>query len=424
MTVESRAVRAARSIQMSVTAVQPAGVGVINRRHRAGWAVAVAFIGMMAGVSVAVASMLPTAADDDTAGPPTTVTPVTTTIPSEPAPPIIIPPVDDGEDDGDQVETIAAADPYEGIDDPSALGDGWDQFGFGVDTTEWPTTTTTEPEETTTTTTTIATTTTTKPSYTGVTANQYYGPVTAKPYEKIYGTAPPGTKVKLTSEYGSSQMTVDNSGEYYLKIYFSGQPSGKYFPITATIGSKVFTFQFKWTGSYEVTASQYYGPEHDQKYDKVYGTAPPGTIVTTTSDYGSSEMTVDSSSSYYLKIYFNETLPANQQITWTATLKDPGGTVLLAKTFNFTWEPVYTVTAKQGWGPEYDQPREKITGTAGPNSDVSATSPYGSASTTVDGAGEFRLVISFTDPPPNESFFIRVSVAGQLFRFSFTYLGA
>jgi len=297
MTVESRAFRAGRSIQTSVATLQPAGVGVINRRHRAGWAVAVALVGVMAGVSVAVASMLPTAAVDDIASPPTTVAPVTTTIPSEPAPPIIIPPIDEGEGDGDgeQVELIAAADPYAGIDDPSALGGGWDVFGYGIDTSQWPTTTTTtKPEET---------TTTTKPSYTGVTANQYYGPVTAKPYEKIYGTAPPGTRVKLTSQYGSSEMTVDNSGEYYLKIYFSGQPSWEYFPITATVGSKVFTFQFKWTGSYEVTASQYYGPEHDQKYDKVYGTAPPGTIVTTSSDYGSSEMTVDSSGSYYLKIY-------------------------------------------------------------------------------------------------------------------------
>jgi hypothetical protein len=495
-------------MQMSVNAVHPAGVGVITRRHRAGWAVAFALVGLLAGASVALATVLPTATDGDIAGPPTTVAPAVTTIPSEPGPPIIIPPVDgeEGEGEGQNVdgtaELILADDPAGGFGDLSALGGSWDDFGFGIDCEFGFTTTTTEPEET---------TTTTKPPYTNITAHQYYGPASSTPYEKIYGTAPPGTKVKLTSAYGSSEATVGCNGEYYLKIYFSGQPSWEYFPITATVGSKVFTFQFKWTGSYTATANQYYGPEHDQRYDKVFGTAPPGTVVTTSSDYGSSEMTVVDGGSYYLKIYFNETLPAGQQIQWTATLKDPGGTVLLTKTFDFTYTPDYTVTASQywgpehdqredkvrgtappgtvvttssdygssgmevdssgsyylyiyfdetlpagqqiqwtatlkdpggtvlltktfnftwepviaasqKWGPEYDQPTEKIYGTAPPGSEVSATSPYGSASMSVGGDGEYSLVIDFNDPPPNESFTISVTVAGEPFTFSFTYV--
>ncbi len=341
MTIESRAVRAARSIQTSVSEAHPAGVGVITRRHRTGWAVAVALVGLLAGASVALATVLPTAANDDIAGPPTTEAPIATTIPSEPGPPIIIPPVDgedgeEGEGEGPGLDgtviLIVADDPTWGFDDPLALGGSWDDFGFGLDcTVEFPTTTTT-------TTTTKPTTATTKPPNINVTALQYYGPV------------------------------------------------------------------------------------HDQRYDKVYGTAPPGTVVTTSSDYGSSEMTVDSSGSYYLKIYFNETLPADLQIQWTATLKDPGGTVLLTKTFNFTYTPDYTVTASQKWGPEHDQPTEKIYGTAPPGSDVSATSPYGSASMTVGGTGEYALVITFNSPPPNEAFTISVTVAGEPFTFSFTYV--
>jgi len=71
----------------------------------------------------------------------------------------------------------------------------------------------------------------------------------------------------------------------------------------------------------------------------VYGTAPPGTKVYATSDYGSSSLTVDSSGKYWLKIHFNESLPDGQKINWTATLKDPDGKVLLTKTFKFTYQP-------------------------------------------------------------------------------------
>jgi len=41
---------------------------------------------------------------------------------------------------------------------------------------------------------------------------------------------------------------------------------------------------------------------------------------------------------------------------------------------------------------------------------------------TVDGTGDYKLVIPFTDPPPNESFTINVTVAGEPFTFSFTYV--
>ncbi len=361
MTIESRAVRAARSIQMSVSEAHPAGVGVITRRHRAGWAVAVALVGLLAGASVALATVLPTAADDDIAGPPTTEAPIATTIPSEPAPPIIIPPVDgedgeEGEGEGQDLDgtvvLITADDPtwgFDDLDDLLALGASWDDFGFGLDcTVEFPTTTTT-------TTTTKPPTTTTKPPNTTVTALQYYGPVHDQRYDKVYGTAPPGTIVTTWSDYGSSQMTVGESSEY--------------------------------------------------------GPAP-----------GSSEMCVGGGGEYYLKIYFDETLPANQKIQWTATLKDPGGTVLLTKTFNFTYTPDYTVTANQKWGPEHDQPTEKIYGTAPPGREVAATSPYGSASMTVGGTGEYALVITFNSPPANEAFTISVTVAGEPFTFSFTYV--
>ena len=41
---------------------------------------------------------------------------------------------------------------------------------------------------------------------------------------------------------------------------------------------------------------------------------------------------------------------------------------------------------------------------------------------TVGGTGEYSLVISFSNPPPNESFTISVTVAGEPFTFPFMYV--
>ncbi|MCB2224952.1 MAG: hypothetical protein KQH83_12350, partial [Actinobacteria bacterium] len=66
-------------------------------------------------------------------------------------------------------------------------------------------------------------------------------------------------------------------------------------------------------------------------------------------------------------------------------------------------------------------PTEKIYGTAAPGSEVSATSPFGSASMTVGSSGEYALVIDFNNPTPNDEFTIDVTVDGTAFAFSFTY---
>ena len=240
MTVESRAVRASRSIRMSVNAVHPAGVGVITRRHRAGWAVAFSLVGLLAGAAVALATVLPTATNDDIAGPPTTAAPVVTTIPSEPGPPIIIPPVDgeerESQDADDAAELIMADGADGGFDDPSVPGGSWDDFAFGIDWVVASTTTTTEPEG--------PTNKTTQPPGTSITAGQYFGPEHGQPTEKLYGTAPPGSEVSATNPYASASMTVGGTGEYSLVISFSNPPPNESFTISVTVAGEPFTLSF------------------------------------------------------------------------------------------------------------------------------------------------------------------------------------
>ncbi|MCB2224966.1 MAG: hypothetical protein KQH83_12420, partial [Actinobacteria bacterium] len=392
MSIESRAARAAAAVNRSVAAARPAPVGAITRRHRLGLVTAVAFFGILAGASVAFAAMLPGGADEEiTASETTTVTTMApTTLPSEPGPAVVVLPADgqgEGEGQGQgegvpggdgEIVFVAAMDPT----DLTSSG-SWDQFFYGC---EFPTTTTT-PEVP-----------------TDITAHQYYGPVSSTAYEKVYGTAPPGTRVRLTSAYGSSEATVGSSGEYWLKVYFSGQPSNQYFPITAKIGEETFTFQFKWTGTYTVTANQYYGPINDERKDKVYGTAPPGTHVIATSEYGSSDLTVGAEGEYWLHIYFNESLPADTPITWTAKLKDPGGAVLLQKTFDFTYVPAGgTATAEQCVYPKVSEdPWQKVCGWVPANSRVVITSDHGSAETTTSGDYYLKIHFDTNTLPPNQ----------------------
>jgi len=398
MSFENRASRAANGINRSVASL----------------ATAVAFVGILGGASVAFAAMLPGQADPDITATETTAAELSTTLPSEPGPLIVVLPAN-GEDPNGEIPEGAEILILATDDLDSLAGGGWDDWTFGMD--GWPrcpellrcgsTTTTTEPVETT----------TTEPGVIHITAHQYYGPVTSKPYEKIYGTAPPGTRVLITSEYGVEDGTVGSSGEYYIKVYFSGQPSNEYFPITAKVGSKTYTFQFKWTGSYEVTAGQYYGPENDQRYDKVYGTAPPGTVVIATSEYGSSDMTVGDGGEYYLKIYFNDSLPADQWITWTATLKNPSGDVLLTKTFDFIWvQPAHDITAYQCEYPKvYSNPWQLICGWAPEGSFIDIISDHGSMEKAI--GGEYNAKIHFNDSlPANEwiGFTVKIWVEGEV----------
>lgn len=65
------------------------------------------------------------------------------------------------------------------------------------------------------------------------------------PYDEYYGTAQPGTKVTVLSEYGSASTTVEGNGEWYVKVFFETAPYGKTFEVKAkdAFGTKIF-FEF------------------------------------------------------------------------------------------------------------------------------------------------------------------------------------
>ena len=78
-----------------------------------------------------------------------------------------------------------------------------------------------------------ATTTTTKPpSEWAFTAHATYGECALDPpYDEYYGTAAPGTKILITSEFGSGSTVANASGEWWVKVEFKTAPYGKVFSV-------------------------------------------------------------------------------------------------------------------------------------------------------------------------------------------------
>ncbi len=54
------------------------------------------------------------------------------------------------------------------------------------------------------------------------------------PYDKWYGMGEPGTKIWITSEYGSGHTVIGEHGEWWLKVFFEGAPCGQAFLVTLT----------------------------------------------------------------------------------------------------------------------------------------------------------------------------------------------
>lgn len=104
------------------------------------------------------------------------------------------------------------------------------------------TTTTTKPRE--------DTTTTTKADVVEFSANQVYGTCpSSPPFDVFWGTAQPGSKVTVTSDYGSGSVVANAEGGWELRVEFPEAPADVFFLVTAksvaTGRTKSFEFAYQ-----------------------------------------------------------------------------------------------------------------------------------------------------------------------------------
>ena len=92
----------------------------------------------------------------------------------------------------------------------------------------------------------VTTSTTTVPVVTvAFSATQAYGSCDEPiPYDIFSGNATPGTKVTISSAYGSGSTTADGNGHWERKVEFPSAPRGETFSVTASGlgGSKTMSF--------------------------------------------------------------------------------------------------------------------------------------------------------------------------------------
>lgn len=104
------------------------------------------------------------------------------------------------------------------------------------------TTTTTKPKEETTTTTKVV-------DVVEFTASQVYGSCAeSPPFDVFYGTAQPGTKIRVTSEFGGGFVYANDDGNWEIHVEFPDAPPSKGFLVTvksdATGQTKNFEFAY------------------------------------------------------------------------------------------------------------------------------------------------------------------------------------
>jgi hypothetical protein len=236
-----------------------------------------------------------------------------------------------------------------------------------------------------------------------------------EPYTKFYGAADPGTVVLAYSPYGSADLVVGESGEFSLKLFFEGAPTGASFPVTLTVGDQEYDFEFTWLWdpqNIEITAFQGYGQsEAPLPFEKFYGSAPPGTIVTITSAYGSADTVAGDNGEWFRKVWF-EGQPMGEPFPITVTVGDQ------AFEFSFLWLFDGTIEVsvhQEGTTSDSASPYTRFVGTGPAGTTLIATSAYGSADHVVGESGEFSFKLWFSNPPAGVKFPITFKVDGETF---------
>jgi hypothetical protein len=240
-------------------------------------------------------------------------------------------------------------------------------------------------------------------------AHQKWEAVDGYPAEnKYYGTATPGTKVWVGSEYGDASTQADSSGEWLVRVKFPEAPCNETFKVVVEAeGNHRSEFRMKYVcASHEFTAHQKYG-ENESPWTKFYGTGVPGTTVWVGSDFGTAQTIVEGNGEWLVKLHFNDNLPANKEVG--VVVEGEGGRA----EFGFFWIVKETAevefTANQKYGSCGEAvPYDKFYGTAAPGSTIWVESPYGSGTTTAGVEGHWDIRVDFPEAPVGEPFTVVV----------------
>lgn len=243
------------------------------------------------------------------------------------------------------------------------------------------------------------------------------------PWVKFLVEGPVGTKVQITSPYGSMSRTME-SGSEYVKLFFSTTPpAGEKFQVTVKINGSVHgTYQFTShfdPANVEVSVSQHNTSSSDSSpWVKFSVTGPVGTQVQITSPYGSTSRTMESTSEH-VKLFFSPVPPAGEEFQVTVEIN---GSVHGTYPFTSHWDPDQIIVTPVVT--ENSDPWTKIEYYGPAGTSFQLTSAYGNSDQITlgsNGSGHLKLQFSST-PPAGEQITITVVVNGSTHStYGFTY---
>jgi hypothetical protein len=256
-------------------------------------------------------------------------------------------------------------------------------------------------------------------------AHQKWEVVDGSPATNVYyGTAAPGTKIWVGSQFGEGSTEANDGGEWELKVKFPEAPCNESFKVVVESNAghrKEFRMKYV-CATYDFTVHQTHG-ENTEPWTKFYGTGSPGTTVWIGSEYGSVETHVESNGEWAATLHFNDDLPANKEIK--VVVEGEGGRA----EFGFYWVVEDAVhvefTANQKFGSCGEAvPYDIFWGTATPGATIWVESPYGGGTTTAGEAGKWDIQVEFPEAPVGESFTVVIeSSDGGRATFSFVRTG-
>lgn len=146
-----------------------------------------------------------------------------------------------------------------------------------------------------------------------LTANQKHSTVEGEPPTNLYwGTATPGKKVKVYSDFGWASTTAAADGSWKLSVVFDGAPSGEHtFQVVAKLWDhpehhRVFELTTIRGDVVAFTATQHHDtvPASEPR-GRWSGTAQPGSRVWIWSEYGQAEVSVDADGNWEASVLFS-----------------------------------------------------------------------------------------------------------------------
>lgn len=243
-----------------------------------------------------------------------------------------------------------------------------------------------------------------QPSASTLTASQQSSVLDAAPHKNTYsGTAEPGDKVAVVSQYGSGYGWADDAGRWKVVVDFSPPAGTKTFPVTVKLHHQPDvsrTFELTTvndTVSATFSAKQKHGTLSSAPYTNTYsGTANPGEKIKVISDHGWGYTYADGAGNWNLQVTFTppggtRTFPVTARYYHDASV---------ATTFQLTTvadeTAAFTASQKSASVPA-SKPTNVYSGTGQPGHTVLIwTEQHGQTTTVIGSDGTWQVSLTYT----------------------------